>query len=88
VGGQFPRIEGLMSLFRGSRFGPASRRVLEDAFRTRVMNELPAGDQPLFHGHFAPRAETVGEIRRARVGGGIHGPAFSMRAKNLVNRLL
>jgi S-adenosylmethionine/arginine decarboxylase-like enzyme len=50
------------------------------------MNELPAGDQPLLHGHFAPCAEAVGEIGGARFGGGIHGPALSMRVKNLVNR--
>ncbi|HEX5544350.1 MAG TPA: hypothetical protein VFX10_02570 [Nitrospira sp.] len=35
-------------------------RVLKQAFRTRIMNELLAADQPFSHEHFAPSAETIG----------------------------
>jgi hypothetical protein len=62
--------------------------VLEDTFRTGVVNELPAGDESFLHWHFAPRAEAVGEIGGGRYEGGSHGLAFSMRVKNLVNRSL
>ena len=50
------------SMRRGGGLGPASRGVLEDAFGARVMDELPAGDQPLLHRHLAPSAKTIGEI--------------------------
>jgi hypothetical protein len=52
------------------------------------VDKLPAGDEPFPHWHFAPRAEAVGEIGGGRFEGGSHGPAFSMRVKNLVNRPL
>jgi hypothetical protein len=51
------------------------------------MNELSAGDQPFLHGHLAPRAEAVGNIGGGRLRTGCHGAAFSLRVKNLVNRL-
>jgi hypothetical protein len=62
-----------MSQVRGWRLGPSSHRMLEDAFRTGVMDKLPAGDQPFFHGHLAPRAEAVGEIGGGRFGADGHG---------------
>ena len=37
------------------------------------MDKLPAGDQPFFHGHLAPRAEAVGEIGGGRFGADGHG---------------
>ncbi|ULA64086.1 MAG: hypothetical protein LZF86_110787 [Nitrospira sp.] len=36
-------------------------RVLEDAFRAGVVDELRAADQALLHRHFAPGAEPVRE---------------------------
>ena len=62
-----------MSLVRGGRSGPASRRVLENAFGAGVMNELSAGDQSLLHGHLAPRAQAVGNLGGGRFGTGCHG---------------
>jgi hypothetical protein len=47
---------------RGGGLGPAPRRVLEDAFGAGVMDELPAGDQPLLHGHLAPGAQAIGDV--------------------------
>jgi len=37
-------------------------RVLKDALRAGVVDELLAADQPLLHRHPAPRAEAIGEI--------------------------
>ena len=76
-----------MSLFRSLGLGPASRRVLENAFGTSVMNELSAGDQSFLHGDFAPGAQAVGQVGGGRFCIG-HGPALSMSVKNLVNRPL
>jgi len=36
--------------------------VLEDALWAGVVDELLATDEPLFHRHLAPSAETIGEI--------------------------
>ena len=62
-----------MLFVRSGGSGPASRRVLEDAFRARVMDELSAGDQPLLHGHLAPRAQAVWEIGGGCFKTGAHG---------------
>jgi hypothetical protein len=70
----------------GGWFWSASRRVLEDAFRAGVMNELPAGHQSFVHGYLAPGAEAVRNVSGGRLGTGSHGPAFSPRVANLVNR--
>ena len=75
-----------MSLVRTAYEGGASGGVLEDAFRAGVMDELPAGDQPFLHGHLAPGAQAVGEIRDGRFGSGGHEGAFSTSVENLVNR--
>ena len=50
------------SMGRSRRLGPAPRRVLEDAFGAGVMDELPAGNQPLLHRHLAPGTEAIGNI--------------------------
>ena len=73
--GNGPNTEGsdLVCLVWSCRLGPSSHCVLEDAFRTGVMNKLPAGDEPFLHGHFAPRTETVGEIGETCFGGDVHG---------------
>ena len=60
------------SLVGGPCLRPTSRRVLEDAFGTGVMDELTASDQPLRHGDFAPRTEAVRELGGRRFGIG-HG---------------
>ena len=61
-----------MSLVRGGGSGPASRRMLENAFGTGVMDELATGDQALLHGHLAPRAQAVGDLGGGRFGAGCH----------------
>lgn len=45
----------------GRGLGPEAGRVLEDALRTGVMDELPSADQAFFHLDLAPGAQTVGE---------------------------
>ncbi|HKT33361.1 MAG TPA: hypothetical protein VJR03_00930 [Nitrospira sp.] len=60
------------SLVGSFRLRPTSRRVLEDAFGTGVMDELAAGDQPLRHGDFAPRTKAVRKVGGGRFGIG-HG---------------
>lgn len=52
------------------------------------MDELSAGNQSLLHWNLAPRAQAVGKFGERRFRAGIHGPALSMRVKNLVNRPL
>lgn len=75
-----------MSLVRGGWTGPASHRVLEDAFRTGVMDKLSAGHQSFLHGHLAPGAQAFGEIGGEGFGTGCHGRTFSTSVENLVNR--
>ena len=41
---------------------PEPGRVLEDAFRAGVVDELLATDEPLLHRHLAPSAEALGEV--------------------------
>jgi len=43
-------------------FGAEPGRVLKDALRAGVVDELFAADQPLLHRHPAPCAEAIGEI--------------------------
>jgi len=51
-------------------FGAEPGRVLKDALRAGVVDELFAADQPLLHRHPAPCAEAIGEISwwRNRIG--------------------
>ena len=49
-----PKARGLGSL------GRSLGRMLKDALRAGVVNELAAGDQTFGHGHLAPGAEPVG----------------------------
>ena len=43
-------------------------RVLEDAFRAGVVDELLAADEALPHRHLAPGAEAIGEFCQGYVG--------------------
>lgn len=43
--------------------------VLEDTFRTGVVEELAAGDQSLAHRHLAPGTEPVGQRGLGGLGG-------------------
>jgi len=45
-------------------FGADPGRMLEDAFRTGVVNKLVAADQTLLHPESAPGAEAIGEVWR------------------------
>lgn len=42
--------------------GEVFDRVLEDALRTGIMNELPAGHQALHHEYFAPGTRAIRDI--------------------------
>jgi hypothetical protein len=42
---------------------PEAGRVLEDALRTGVVDELLAADETLLHRYLAPGAEAIGEFR-------------------------
>jgi hypothetical protein len=53
----------LSLLVRGAEwFWAEPGRVLEDALRAGVMDELFAADKPLLHRHLAPGAEAIGEV--------------------------
>ena len=41
---------------------PKPGRVLEDALRAGVVDELLAADKPFLHRHLAPGAEAIGEV--------------------------
>ena len=43
-------------------FRAKSGRVLEDALRAGVVNELVAADEAFFHRDLAPGAEAIGEV--------------------------
>ena len=55
-----------VSVSGSRRLGSALRGVLEDAFRAGVMDELPAGDESLLHGHLAPGTQAVGDVVSGR----------------------
>ena len=42
------------------RLDAQAARVLKNAFRTGVVDEVLAADQPFSHRHFAPGAEAIG----------------------------
>jgi hypothetical protein len=44
------------------RFWTKPGRVLEDALRAGVVDELLATDETLLHRHLAPGAEAIGEV--------------------------
>ena len=48
-------------------FESESGRVLKDAFRAGVVDELVAADQAFLHGDPAPGTEPVGEVGRGSV---------------------
>ncbi len=47
-----------------SRLRAQPGRVLEDTFRTGVVDELFAADEALLHRHLAPGAEAIREFGR------------------------
>ena len=59
-------------MFRCGEFGGQPGRVLEDAFRTGIVDKLFAADKALFHRDSAPGAESVGEVRHGGIKGRRH----------------
>jgi hypothetical protein len=61
---------------RGGWQGTASHRVLEDAFRTGVVDKLTAGHESFLHGHLAPGAQAIGKIGGEGFGTGSHSQSI------------
>lgn len=71
-------------MFDRRELGPESGRMLEDALRAGVMDELLSPDEPLLHGNFAPGAEAVGEFV-GDLGWGVHGGAHCHRGVRILS---
>src|SRR3972149_5374936 len=59
-------------MLRDCWLGAQPGRVLEDALRAGVVDELFAADETLFHRHLAPGAVAIGEFGQGCIRGRVH----------------